>query len=318
MGDITLTDFSHFPRANRLKAMPVFLGKNQTPLDTPIKATLITQEQAVGFPEKIENTGWYIGHIGNGEWRMEWLLTGNLAWDLRASVLGLKSYKADWTPQDLAVSDVLLRNDGDKFTDISKVLPKEVNTNNWGVVPGDFNNDGNNDFFVYRFGQLKQRIKDVLLLNNGEGTFNTVMEHGATTEVGEDSHGDMGTAFDYNLDGKIDILSGDDDNGKWHMYRNDIQVTDSSHYLLTRIGYSEKGTDPLGAKITITSELGEQYKLIGSTSASHSQSVLNISHFGLGANKKVKSVKVRWRDGSEKTISDVKADQLLVIGNIEM
>jgi hypothetical protein len=61
-----------------------------------------------------------------------------------------------------------------------------------------------------------------------------------------------------------------------------------------------------------------QYKLIGSTSASHSQSVLNIAHFGLGADTKVKSVKVRWRDGSEQVLSDLKVNQLVVIGNVEM
>ncbi|WP_233267371.1 CRTAC1 family protein [Paraglaciecola sp. L3A3] len=316
-GDITLTDFSHFPRANLLDSMPVFLGKNKAPLETPKDAKVVTQAQAAGFPEEVTDTGWYVGYIGRGEWRMEWLLADNLTWDLRASVIGLNNYKADWVPQDLAVPDVLLRNDGGKLTDISSVLPKEVMTNNWGVTTGDFDNDGNNDFFVYRFGGLKERISDVLLLNQGDNTFSMSLEHGAVSELGQDSHGDMGTAFDYNLDGKIDILSGDDDNGKWHMYRNDIKITDFSNYLLIRIGYSESGLDPLGAKVFVETDSSIQYKLIGSTSASHSQSVLNIAHFGLGADTKANSIKVRWRDGTEKVLSDMIGNKLLVVGEVK-
>ena len=175
--------------------------------------------------------------------------------------------------------------------------------------------DGFNDFFVYRFGELKERIADVMLINNGDETFTTKVMTNATTELGQDSHGDMGTAFDYNLDGKIDILSGDDDNGLWHMYENNTDMN-GNHFLLTRIGYSTTGTDPLGAKVTIVTDTGSQTKLIGSTSASHSQSVLNIAHFGLAKDKIVKSVNVRWRDGTEINLNNVLSDQISIIGNI--
>lgn len=312
--DIGLTDFYHFPFGKIMDAMPVFIGKNKTPLKTPTEEVKITQEQGAGFPEEITDTGWYLGYLGEGKWRLEWMLTEKLAWDIRSSITGLSGYIPDWTPQNRGIPDVLLRNDNGKLVNLSNQLPPEALSNNWGVTPGDFDNDGNTDFFVYRFGELRERVADVMLLNNGKGGFKTVIEHGATTEIGLDSHGDMGTAFDYNLDGKIDILSGDDDNGKWHMYRNDIALTDSSHYLLTHIGYSETGIDPLGAKVTITTATGQQFKLIGSSSASHSQSVLNIAHFGLGKNQQIKSIKVRWRDGTESIKENVKADQLIVIG----
>ncbi|MCI2283914.1 CRTAC1 family protein [Colwellia sp. MSW7] len=313
--DIDLSGFYHFPRARRLKSMPVFIGATKTEIDTPVSTVKITQKQALGFPEKIDKTGWYLGYTGNGTWRLEWMLTDNVAWDVRASIKGLTHYTPDWTPQNRNIQDVLLRNDGNKFTDISSVLPPETNHNNWGVTPGDFNNDGFNDFFVYRFGELKERIADVMLLNNGDGTFTTQVMINATTEIGQNSHGDMGTAFDYNLDGKIDLLSGDDDNGLWHLYENNTPM-DDNHFLLTRIGYSTTGIDPLGAKVTIVTDSGLQTKLIGSTSASHSQSVLNIAHFGLANDNLVKSVNVRWRDGSEITLNNVLSDHISNIGNI--
>lgn len=315
-GNIELTDFYHFPRGNGLERVPLFLGADKKLADTPTSTTVITDSAALGFPDKVEKTGWYLGYLGKNEWRLEWLMVENEAWDIRASISGLSGYKPDFIPKEQGVKDVLLRNDGNKFTDISDKLPKEANDNNWGVTTGDFNNDGKEDFFVHRFGKLKERISDVLITNEGNDVFSSRLMTDATTEIGNDSHGDMGTAFDYDLDGKIDLLNGDDDNGQWHMYRNETDMQDK-HYLLARIGYSVSGLDPLGAKITIETDSTTQYKLVGSSSASHSQSVLNITHFGLGKDDHIKSILVRWRDGSEEELHDVKADQVQLIGQFK-
>jgi hypothetical protein len=314
--DIGLSNFTHWPIGDLMEFMPVYVGKNKTALKTPDSEVKITQEQGAGFPEEITDTGWYIGYLGEGKWRLEWMLTDKLAWDIRSSISGLNGYVADWTPQNRGIPDVLLRNDNGKFVNLSNKLPSEAAGNNWGVTPGDFDNDGHTDFFVYRFGELRERVADALFLNDGKGNFKTVLKHGATTEIGLDSHGDMGTAFDYNLDGKIDVLSGDDDNGKWHMYRNETAML-NNHYLLTRIGYSVNGIDSLGAKVTVETDSGKQIKLIGSTSASHSQSVLNIAHFGLGEHTVINKINVRWRDGSELNVTNLKADQLTVIGEFK-
>lgn len=311
--NIILSDFYHFPRAKLLDHMPVYLGENKELIETPDNNIQITKQRAQGFPVKTDKTGWYIGYIGNGQWRVEWVLADNLAWDVRASFKNISAYKSDWTPQNLAIPDALLRNDNGKLVDVSDQLPALTNANNWGVVPGDFNNDTYVDFMVYRFGELKERIEDVLLLNNGDFTFKTQLAHNASTELGQDSHGDMGAAFDYNQDGKLDLLSGDDDNGKWHLYQNNSVLTDT-HHLLVRVGYSESGVDPLGAKIEVQSASTKQYQIVGSHSASHSQSQLNIAHFGLAKANKVNSVTVTWRDGSKKIVNDINADKLIKIG----
>ena len=249
-GDITLSEFNHFPRAKLLDRMPVYLGENKKPITTPQNDIVISQLNANGFPKNLDKTGWYIGYLGNNQWR---------------------------------------------------------------VVPGDFNNDTKVDFMVYRFGELKERVADVLLINRGDFTFDTQLTHNASSELGQDSHGDMGAAFDYNQDGKLDLLSGDDDNGKWHLYQNNSELADT-HYLLVRVGYSPTGIDPLGAKIEVNSVSAKQYQIVGSHSATHSQSQLNIAHFGLAEAKQVHSVVVTWRDGSKKTIENIHADKLIKIG----
>lgn len=321
-GALTLSDFYHFPRAKRLAVMPLFIGGEKLQISTPsIDATAntieIAPQQAQGFPEKVDKTGWYLGYVGNNTWRLEWMLADDLAWDVRASITGVSGYDAPWTPQHLAVPDVLLRNDNGVFTDISAALPQSVNSNNWGVTTADFNNDGFSDFFVYRFGELKSRVSDVMLLNDGQGGFESLLSHGATSEYGKDSHGDGGVAFDYNRDGKVDILSGDDDNGKWHLYENNSQKA-NGQYLLLHIGYSEKGVDPYGAKVWVSTSSNaankEQYRLIGSSSANHSQSLLNLAHFGVGNVSEVTQVLVRWRDGTTQTLNNVSTNQLIKVG----
>ncbi|EWH11733.1 hypothetical protein DS2_02880 [Catenovulum agarivorans DS-2] len=313
-GDLTLTDFSHFPRARRMEYMPVYLGKTKQQITTPAEAISISQQQAQGFPEEINETGWYIGYVGNGNWRVEWKLTDDLAWDIRASFIGVESYDAEWKPQELGLPDALLRNDGGKLVDISSNLPSIAQDNNWGVVTGDFNNDTFADFFLYRFGELKERVADALLINQGNNQFNLQMQHGADTEIGMDSHGDMGAAFDYNFDGKLDLLSGDDDNGRWHLYQNTSDLADNN-YLSLRIGYSPKGTDPLGAKVTVVTKDASQFQLVGSHSASHSQSVTNICHFGLAQADMVEEVTIQWRDGSQQKLQQVAANQLKIVGH---
>ncbi|WP_244151614.1 FG-GAP repeat domain-containing protein [Pseudoalteromonas agarivorans] len=123
-GDLILSDFYHFPRGKKMKAMPVFLGAEQVPINTPVSEQSIAADQAQGFAKNINKTGWYIGHLGNNKWRVEWYLADNLAWDVRASFKNVTSYNTDWTPQNLALSDILLRNDKGQLTDISAQLPK--------------------------------------------------------------------------------------------------------------------------------------------------------------------------------------------------
>ena len=312
-GALTLTDFYHFPRANLLRSVPVFLGKDKRQIDTPTHAVTVTQKDALGFPDNVEKTGWYLGYVGENKWRFEWLMAADLAWDLRASVIGVEHFETPWQPQNLSVPDALLRNDDGVFTDISNVLPEGSKDNNWGVTTGDFDNNGFADFFVYRFGELKRRVHDVLLLNYGDYRFSQSLSHNATTEVGKDSHGDGGIAADFNLDGKVDILSGDDDNGKWHLYHNSTAL-ESTHYALLHIGYSPNGTDPLGAKIWVKTAGGEHYTFVGSPNANHSQSLLNIVHVGLAQYDTIDEIKIRWRSGEQTVLRQQQADRLIKVG----
>lgn len=309
---IDLSDFYRFPRGADKPSIPLFIGDSKTEYEMPFEVQKVTQNEAEGFPEDLDKSGWYLGYLGEGKWRLEWLLKTDLAWDVRASVNGVTKVEPDWEPQDLGVADVLLINEGTHFKDASGSLPKESLENNWGITTADFDNDGLNDFFLYRFGGLIQRTEDVIFKNSGNLHFESIATHGAN-HIPAKAHGDMGAAFDYNLDGKIDILSGDDDNGQWHLYQN--ETASINNYVLFRIGDSKSGVDGYGAKVTITTSAGKQFKLIGSGSASHAQSFLNTVHFGLGKQEKIEKAEVVWRNGDKETLTNLDVNTRYEIPN---
>lgn len=331
-GDIHLTDFYFFPRGGKVDEIPLYLGAAKIRHPAPAAATTKAQrgfaqgnrlavtsdvltlspEQARGFPERFDKTGWYLGYLGDGQWRFEWFLAGDDAWDVRASIIGADSVTPDFTPQNLQVADLILLNEGDHFRPLGLPLPAATTDNNWGVITADFNNDSRQDFFIYRFGRLTQRIADVMLLNNGDYSFTQIIKEDAT-HLGVHAHGDMGAALDYDQDGFVDILSGDDDNGRWHLYRNQGVA---GHYLQVNVGYSETGVDPVGASVELVAADMRQRRLVNSGSATHSQSVLNLVHFGLGRADQVDSVRVTWRDGSQQTFTQVAANRRIQAGVI--
>ncbi|WP_284217043.1 CRTAC1 family protein [Agaribacter marinus] len=311
-GNIKLLDFGHFPWKQK-DPMPLYVGAEKVRFDSVEIERQFSPSDAAGFPEEIEEFGWFLGYLGDGKWRLEWKLFGNLAWDMRGSVEGVSEVLPRWAPVDYNnVPDILLKNEGGRFVDVSQTLPAESIYNNWGVTHGDFNNDGLTDLFIYRFGKLNTRLPDALFVNQGDGSFSAELNHGANAfEHG--AHGDMGAAFDYNMDGAIDILSGDDE-GRWHMFKNTMAIGDTNQYLLVRVGYSDEGVDPLAAKITVETDTFTLTKTVGSAGASFSQSTLSIAHFGLADVSTIKNLTVRWRDGNVKTYSNIDANRLFSVG----
>ncbi len=312
--NVVLSRFWHWKRKPGL-VLPVYLGADMNRIDTPVEATSITPEMAEGFPETLSQNGWYLGYVGGGEWRLEWRLNGDLAWDVRATIEGVDWINPDWEPQKYnLVPDVLLENKNGHFVDVSDRLPVETQDTNWGVTHGDFDNDGYEDFFVYRFGKLSQRVPDLLLRNNNGLGFDLSTTHGAFVG-GSEAHGDMGVAFDYDLDGRIDMLNGDDDQGHWYLYKNDTKTT--GHHLIARLGYSENFTDPLGATVTVeTSDGRRQVKDVGSAGAVHAQSLMSILHFGVGDADGGLKVTTRWRDGTTQAFENIRADQIIEFGEM--
>ena len=70
--------------------------------------------------------------------------------------------------------------------------------------------------------------------------------------------------------------------------------------------------DAIGAAVTVTAGGVEQTKLVNPTRGYLTQVELPLS-FGLGDAEEIDSVRVVWPDGSERTLTDVIADNAVVV-----
>lgn len=313
---ITLVDFFHWFRGYK-GSFPVFLGKQKTLSTAPTEHSLAVQsKQAEGWPTTREESGWYLGHLGGNRWRFGWKLNDAHFWGIRASITGATALTPSKPVLNSNIQDLVLLSNETGLTDISHSAGAPSGGNHQGVTTGDFNNDGYMDLFVYRFGLLTERVSDWLLINTGNNTFTPLTQHGATATTGS-SHGDMGQAFDFNLDGKLDLLSGDDNAGSWHLFLNDSpQPSQPQNYALIRVcnSPSTPSVDPNSAIVTVSSGNTTLTRHVRSAGEIHSQSLLNTVHIGLGGLNTLDRVQVQWRNGRQQVLYNQAPNQLIAFG----
>src|SRR5439155_4209823 len=105
-----------------------------------------------------------------------------------------------------------------------------------------------------------------------------------------------GVAFgDLNNDGFMDIAINCND-GKAVILLN--QGGNGNHWLIVNTIGSKSNRDGIGAKLWVVSESGhEQYAMVSTASCYMSASDKRV-HFGLGNDKQVKLLEIRWPSGT--------------------
>ncbi len=257
----------------------------------------IVNSDALGFPDVLTNRGTYIGFVGNRAWRLVTDTWGPIT----AVVHGVKEYPA--YNHSKGLSDVLLKNNGEKFVDATKKAELFFEEHTKCAAVADLDNNGWQDLVVVPRGDLIHHNKLIVFLNTGKSTFKRVTEHKlVSSELGAIGLGVE--TLDYDKDGKVDILVGNE-RGKWHLFKNLMESSPESQYLIVKVGYSKSGkASALGALVKVSSCYGTQTRRIGSTGAAYSQGCNQFVHFGLGKCTKPVKVKVTWTNGEseERTI----------------
>jgi hypothetical protein len=120
-----------------------------------------------------------------------------------------------------------------------------------------------------------------------------------------------GCAFaDFNNDGKIDIVT-TSLNEPVELLRN--EATDRNHWLTVLLVGTRSNRDGLGAKVKVISSFGESQFNHATTSVGYASSSDRRVHFGLGREKLVRTIEIKWPSGSIQVLRDVRADQILTI-----
>ncbi len=234
-------------------------------------------------------------------------------YDLDGSLDIFKTHFSDDT-------NVLYRNDGKgNFDDVTIRAGIGVETRyvGWGTGMVDLDNDGLPDLFVVTGGvyaHVEQKLPAhpfrtprVVFRNLGDGRFEELIEEAGPGVAA--SHASRGCAFgDFDNDGDVDILVMNM-NEPPSLLRNDI--SGHGHWLKVLLAGVTSNRSAIGARVTARYGGRTQAQEVTAQSSFYSASERRL-HFGLGAARSA-DLTIRWPGGATETLSNVEANQLVVV-----
>jgi enediyne biosynthesis protein E4 len=265
----------------------------------------------------------FINPVGNKLWRNDgagcngWCFT-QVAKEANADskVFGMGLAAGDYDndgDMDYYYSNVgpmeLLQNQGDgTFENVAERagvnFPMGIG---WGAVFLDYDNDGWRDLYlaIADTADHKDIGANKLFRNNADGTFTSVACHNEATDV----RMSIGVAYaDYDHDGWVDLVVGNLDEG-YRLYKNQQGQTSDNHWLAIQlVGAGPVNRDAVGARVYVTTPDGitqMQEVILGSSVMAGNDLV---QYFGLGGERSAE-VRIRWSNGEEQVIQNVRADR---------
>jgi hypothetical protein len=216
-------------------------------------------------------------------------------------------YKTDWSWSALFAD---LDNDGWKDLYITNGIPKDITNNDFISYRAQQIASGTNvDFVSLKKEMLKEIDKlepvdkpNFVFHNNRDLTFT---DQSTAWGLAQNGFSNGAVYVDLDNDGDLDLVT-NNLNAKASVFKNNSDQVYKNHYL--RVGL--KGKFSLGAKIRITCG-GNQQFLEHNPVRGFQSSQDPIQHFGLGKNQIVDTLRIKWGDGKQQTLLNVKADQLI-------
>jgi hypothetical protein len=215
--------------------------------------------------------------------------------------------------------DNLYRNLGTQsFTDVgwaSKTGQPSYPYVKWGTGFVDFDNDGWLDIFVANghvypqvdaiSGGAQYREPMQLFRNLRDGRFEDISTASGLAEMPLASR--RGAAFgDINNDGAIDMVVLNVGEPPTLLIN---RLENGNHRVLFKLVGTKSNRAAIGARVTITAGKLTSFSEVKAGSSYLSQNDLRV-HFGLGTEKKMDTVEVRWPNGKTEALKDVAADAI--------
>jgi len=213
-------------------------------------------------------------------------------------------------------NNVLYQNNSDgTFTDVSAssgIFNSGIGKTCWGTEFFDYDNDGDLDLYIVcghidpASWQMPGGQTDILLQNNGDGTFSDASIKTGVTQLGEMLG--RGAAFgDYDQDGDVDILIVNAGQ-KAQLLRN--ENGNRNRWLHLKLIGKTSNRDGIGAKIRLTANGQTQLREVICGSSYLSQSSLEVE-FGLGQVKTVDHIEIIWPSGIKQILESIATNQRL-------
>ena len=231
----------------------------------------------------------------------------------------------------------LFRNNGNgSFTEVATIAGLADSIQTWSGAWADYDNDGDMDCFIGGYNGTSHKM----MRNNGDGTFTDITSStgiSAFTYTGIDN-----APADFNNDGFVDIFSngnillnngnmsftaiangippqggiGDLNNdGFLDVFSSNIYYNDgnANNYIKINTIGVQCNKNGIGARVEIESPgIGKQIRDVRSGEGFRYMNSLT-THFGLGTDTSVTSVKILWPNGDVDTILNPSINQALAI-----
>ena len=201
------------------------------------------------------------------------------------------------------LESAILINDGNANFKIKPLPELSQIAPGFGVVATEINGDGIADIYLVQNFYHPQRETgkmgggmSVLLLGDESGLFSEVWPNHSGLIVPEDARGL--SSCDWNDDGWVDFVIGVND-GKMKLFETNAKSRNELRSLKLRLSYADGNSTGIGSKVSVLMDDGTiQADEVSAGGSYLSQSSSDL-FFGLGIDKIVKSIKVRWPDGQQ-------------------
>lgn len=180
-----------------------------------------------------------------------------------------------------------------------------------GASAGDFDNDGDLDVLLVCGSELNNG-PDQVLENEGNGVFRRRSQQSLTRVDGAP---DAAAVADYNRDGMLDLVISNGQ-GKHPFNRGPLQffrgVDQGNNWLQVDVTPPPDKAYPWGAQLLVSVGGKLQARTVGGNIHRGAQDD-QILHFGIGQQRQIDWLELRWPDGSRRRLTDVAINSRIAI-----
>ncbi|MFZ9661249.1 MAG: VCBS repeat-containing protein, partial [Chitinophagaceae bacterium] len=199
-------------------------------------------------------------------------------------------------------------NNGFRDILITNGYPRDVTDNDFVSYRAEYSNFASWDNLVSHIPQIK--IPNYAYRNNGSLLFEDVTKEWGLSGP---SFSNGAVYADLDADGDLDYIV-NNINDVASVYQNNTpHDEEGDHYIQFEFKGSDLNKDAYGAELILFYGKGEKQYYEHSPYKGYLSSVQPLAHFGLGANKKIDSVKVIWPDQQQQVIIDPKVNSRIIL-----